>query len=157
MVKIVDKTNLVFGNLFVRKHIGFNKYGNAVFECVCSCGNIINVAGGHLNNEKPHTISCGCVRFMNRFMYTGLHENLSGKQFSRLKVIEEIPCPKLKGKHVYSCICQCGKKIEADYKDLRTGHTQSCGCLNADIMKIQGKKQSKIQKRSDRGFYMKQS
>ena len=55
----VDITGQRFGNLIAIKDIGSNKKGNAVWECKCNCGNIIQVRGIDLRNG--HTKSCGCI------------------------------------------------------------------------------------------------
>ena len=36
---------------------------------------------------------------------------------------------------VWHCICDCGSTVMASGRDLRTGHTRSCGCLKAELTK----------------------
>ena len=48
-----------FNNLVVTKFVGLNKFGHALWECQCDCGNIINVTTGNLT--RGHTGSCGCL------------------------------------------------------------------------------------------------
>lgn len=59
-------------------------------------------------------------------------EDLVGKQFSRLKVVERAENSK-EGRARWRCICECGKEVVVLGKCLRSGHTKSCGCLNRDI------------------------
>jgi len=61
--------------------------------------------------------------------------DLTGVKFGRLTAIERsdnrvLPC----GQQVtmWKCICDCGKEIITSAHNLRTGHTQSCGCYNID-------------------------
>lgn len=60
-------------------------------------------------------------------------ENLIGRQFGRLKVIELLPrvkTPKGVSQVKYLCRCECGNEIEVFAGNLRKGNTKSCGCLN---------------------------
>lgn len=59
MRKVIDLTGRKYGRLTVIKHIGKDKYNNAIWECKCSCGNIINTRGSTLRNGKIK--SCGCL------------------------------------------------------------------------------------------------
>lgn len=47
-----------FGSLVVEKYIGKNKRREAVWNCVCDCGNKRDVAGTELN--CGNVVSCGC-------------------------------------------------------------------------------------------------
>lgn len=49
-------------------------------------------------------------------------EDLTGKEFGRLSVLKKIP-----GK--WLCQCSCGNKSETYTSNLKSGKTQSCGCL----------------------------
>lgn len=58
MGKVVDITGQVFGRLTAIRRIG-QKHNNAIWECLCVCGNICTVNKGHLGQD---TNSCGCLR-----------------------------------------------------------------------------------------------
>lgn len=60
MRKVIDLTGKKYGRLTVIKHIGKDKYNNAIWKCKCSCGNIITIRGATLRNGKAQ--SCGCLR-----------------------------------------------------------------------------------------------
>ena len=49
-----------YGNLTVIKEKGKNKYGKTICECLCDCGNKIDVLSNSL--RTGHTYSCGCVK-----------------------------------------------------------------------------------------------
>lgn len=51
------------------------------------------------------------------------HIDLTGQTFGRLTALE------YKGNGKWLCQCQCGNTIEALIGNLKSGHTQSCGCL----------------------------
>ena len=55
----------------------------------------------------------------------------SGKRYGRLTVIEYVGS----NEHNYAlfrCICDCGNEVVVKGRNLRTGHTQSCGCYCKD-------------------------
>lgn len=55
--------------------------------------------------------------------------NLTGLRFGRLKVLSRVPVNNKYGIAQWVCHCDCGKSIVAISNSLRTGNTQSCGCL----------------------------
>ena len=56
------------------------------------------------------------------------HNELSGRRFGELTVIGRSGVTN--DRHiVWSCICDCGALAYVSEKDLVSGHTQSCGCL----------------------------
>ena len=55
--ELLDKR---FERLSVKKYIGSNRHGNALWECVCDCGTICIVKGTNLWNGG--TKSCGCLQ-----------------------------------------------------------------------------------------------
>jgi hypothetical protein len=58
-------------------------------------------------------------------------DNLEGRKFGRLKVVEEAGRTKY-GNIKWLCTCICGSKCEVSAADLKSGHTKSCGCLRRD-------------------------
>jgi hypothetical protein len=60
--------------------------------------------------------------------------NLSGEKHGRLTCIE--PLEKRRNGHVvYLCRCECGREVSATCSNLKSGHTQSCGCLTIERTK----------------------
>ena len=61
--------------------------------------------------------------------------DLTGRTFTRLKVIKRVEKPtNVKNQHAYwLCKCECGKEIIADCSALLRGNTKSCGCYSADF------------------------
>lgn len=49
------------GKLIVIKRVGSNKNGQALWECICDCGNIAYQTSSSLNNQIVK--SCGCAEF----------------------------------------------------------------------------------------------
>jgi hypothetical protein len=61
-------------------------------------------------------------------------ENLSGKKFNRLLVLEIISCRNSKDNRTkYKCLCDCGNTKIIDGSLIKTGRTKSCGCLQKEI------------------------
>lgn len=63
--------------------------------------------------------------------------DLTGKRFGRLTVLKRGPdlVEKRGGIRVmWICRCDCGKKVTVRSRSLLTGNTQSCGCLQQDIV-----------------------
>jgi len=58
--------------------------------------------------------------------------NLIGRQFHRLLVIAEEGQRDKRGHVVWSCVCDCGNKSFVSGDKLKSGNTQSCGCLFAE-------------------------
>ena len=52
--------------------------------------------------------------------------DLTNKKFGRLT-----PQYYIKGGK-WHCICDCGKELNVDTRNLNSGHTQSCGCLQKE-------------------------
>lgn len=57
---------------------------------------------------------------------------LAGQKFGRLTAIERAPSNK-QGNSQWLCQCECGKLVVVNSQKLKSGHTQSCGCLRSDI------------------------
>lgn len=60
-------------------------------------------------------------------------DNLTKKRFGRLIVVAQASN---KGRHVqWSCLCDCGNESTTSAYCLRSGQTQSCGCLQKERVK----------------------
>ena len=105
-----------FGKLTI-ENIRF-EIRKTIAECVCDCGNKTEVRLDQL--KSGNTTSCGCVK----------SPNLIGRQFGRLKVIEEFENDTKQRK--WLCQCQCGNKTILTSHILMSGHTQSCGCIRSE-------------------------
>jgi hypothetical protein len=123
-----DLTGKRFGNLIVIKEDGRNASNASTYMCQCDCGNIKERVVSHYLN-RGNTKSCGCL-VRKKIIERNLKgkEDLRGKKFGRLLVLEE--SGKTGEKYTYRCQCDCGtirEKIAAN--SLKRGLTKSCGCL----------------------------
>lgn len=55
--------------------------------------------------------------------------NLEGHKYGKLTVLQYTKTVSSNGMSYYLCICDCGNKTEVSHGNLRSGHTESCGCL----------------------------
>ena len=61
--------------------------------------------------------------------------DLTNQTFGRLTVLYRVYPNNLTKKHTYwKCRCECGKETITSSNHLKTGHTQSCGCLHDEKM-----------------------
>lgn len=62
--------------------------------------------------------------------------DLTGQRFGRLVVIRE--CGRKNGCVAWLCRCDCGNELVVSGAKLRSGHTQSCGCLLRELNTTHG-------------------
>lgn len=120
-----DLTGQKFGKLTAVRPTDQRKGGSVVWECVCDCGKTVFASAQNLKNG--HIQSCGCLR-------KDLAADLTGGKFGKLTAIRPTDQRKC-GSIVWECICDCGKTTFVSAQKLKTGHTQSCGCLRKDLDK----------------------
>lgn len=106
-----------FGALTVLEDAG--EQGKRHFwRCRCDCGNECVVSASNLNRGKNK--SCGCLAPKGP-------RDLLGQRFGSLVVTA------YEGRegrdHMWRCQCDCGGETVVCQKNLLTGHTKSCGCL----------------------------
>ena len=73
-------------------------------------------------------------RVFNPTQYYGQkYGRLTIREFSRFK-----PSGAKFKHHMYLCDCECGAEVEASIYNLRSGNTESCGCLRRELMTKHG-------------------
>lgn len=108
--------------------------GKAVYwVCQCDCGNVTSVSRVNLMNGSIK--SCGCLKkeFYDKRAKETL-KDLTGQRFGRLVVLHRDEAkPKGHGHKAYwICQCDCGNIVSVVGTHLRSGMTQSCGCLQKE-------------------------
>lgn len=119
-LNVVDLSNKKFNRLLVLEK-AYSKNGSIYWKCQCDCGKITYVSTHSL--QSGNTKSCGCLKGQKI-------KNLIGQRFGKLVVVEE------DGKHsdnfyYWKCKCDCGNEIIVRGNNLKTGTTQSCGCIKS--------------------------
>lgn len=120
------------------------KNRNHYYICKCECGNIVSVRRSDLVNNK--VLSCGCE--------VGKHnpetridvDDIIGKKFDRLTVLQYDYHDKKGKDHYYICKCSCGKIISVSRKGLLTRNNKSCGCQKIDAATKHGLAKTKFYK-----------
>lgn len=103
-------------------HVQPNGSFKVTVDCLCDCGNKVNVLLHRL--KTFHTTSCGCY---HQEKLNEPKEILIGKKFGKLLVLSEIN-ENVK-RTTWLCKCDCGNETSATTSSLKTGRKQSCGCL----------------------------
>lgn len=62
----------------------------------------------------------------------GKFKDLTGMKFGRLIVLR--PGVKTTKELHWVCLCQCGTEVEVRLSNLKSKHTQSCGCLRRELI-----------------------
>ena len=118
---VIDITGQQFGKLTALDYIGSGKW-----RCSCDCGNETIIRGANLKNG--HCKSCGCIIDV---------EDLTGRKFGKLIALKLIKKPDRFGRQwpYWECTCDCGKTTTVLARSLKSGSTQSCGCLIGEVQR----------------------
>lgn len=128
MNKKLDLTGQRYGILTVIKEVEGVRVGKKQVHkrrwlCRCDCGNEITVITDSLRNGN--TQSCGCIKPIN-ISNTNL-EDLTGKRFGMLTVIERMKRDTKLLTAFWKCQCDCGEITVVSATNLKSGNTKSCG------------------------------
>lgn len=125
-----------FGRLTVLR---LERVGNRhMWLCQCDCGNLKHIPTALLHHRVGSVKSCGCLRKeMNEGWALSKKEEI-GAVYGRWTIIGNGGHGKGKNNkgHRWLCRCECGTIREVKGSSLRTGHSQSCGCLTTDMLRI---------------------
>lgn len=113
-----------YGLLTCIDTVGKSNTGNDIWLCNCDCGNSIYVNSSMLIAGVQK--SCGCRSTRS--------QNLQGRKFGRLTVVEPTGRIEPDGSINWLCYCECGKQTCVSSNKLLTGRTKSCGCLKREAM-----------------------
>ena len=116
------------GELNVVMDSGERKSGYTVWECKCTCGNIVKLDTRTL--QRGSRTDCGCRTKVNPGQ-----KNLTGQRFGRLVAVEPLKKRSKTGAVIWRCQCDCGGSIEAPLTQLTQGYRKSCGCLSRPNIK----------------------
>lgn len=128
MAKKLNLTGQRYGHLTVIKEVEGIRVGKRQVHkrrwlCRCDCGNEITVITDSLRNGN--TQSCGCIKPIN--VSKANLEDLTGKRFGELIVIERVKKNTNLLTAFWKCQCDCGEKTIVSAANLKSGNTKSCG------------------------------
>lgn len=138
MPNAIDPTDILgnrYGKLVVKEYAGIEykcRNRNHLYICECDCGskNIKTTRSMLIKGDK---ISCGCA---HKDAGERVKEDLTGQKFGRWAVLGPAPTkvsPSGKTRRVmWKCQCECGTIKEVGARALKTGMSQSCGCLQKE-------------------------
>lgn len=123
-----DLTGETYGKLTVKKMLyNYNNTNKTKCLCDCECGKT-DVIKDPYSIKTGKISSCGCIKGISQ------RKLMTGKTFGRLTVVEEIFTDPQH--HKVRCVCSCGTEIVVARGDVMSGHTNSCGCLQADAIRL---------------------
>lgn len=122
-----DLTGQIFGKLTVLYPTDKRKNNNILWHCKCECGKECDVRTGNL--QQHNVQSCGCLAI----------NDLKNQRFGKLIALYPTEKRSPQGTIIWKCLCDCGNECEVTSDRLKSGNTQSCGCLHS-------KNEAKIEK-----------
>lgn len=100
------------------------------YVCQCKCGKQKDISRDNLLHNRGTKCTHINITRPNRI------KDLTGQKFGRLTVLykDENDYFTKGGNKIYQWICQCdcGTILSVERNKLKSGHTQSCGCLHAE-------------------------
>lgn len=108
------------------------KSKNAVYwDCQCLCGEKLVSTTKRLRSGT--TTQCKKCAYKERNKRN--YEDLVGKRFNRLLVLEEDTTHEKGASRAtyYKCLCDCGNIVSVRRDGLKNGDYQSCGCLHKEV------------------------
>ena len=93
--------------------------------CRCACGTSRKISACELNSGR--TTNCGCKRRCASWA-----DDLSGKKFNFLTVVNRNLNVEYQGHVRWNCICKCGNRTIVSSYALKYSKTKSCGCYQRE-------------------------
>ena len=124
---IKNEVGNIYGRLTVISISNERKNGSVCWNCKCSCGKHVIVAGDEL--RRGGTKSCGClVRTKSRESNS---VDRTGKTYNKLTAISIDEERTIQANHglYWHCQCECGNFTSVLGTNLANGSVKSCGCL----------------------------
>ena len=132
---VIDLTDNIIGCWKVITRNGADEYRQALWACVCICGNNKIFKSRNLRNNIG--LKCDkCGRDGNCNENVNTSNDLIGSKYGRWTILGEGEDRySVKSKRRYRqlrCICDCGEIKDVDKVSLLNGRSQSCGCLRIE-------------------------
>ena len=96
--------------------------------CHCTACDSVDRPVSAKNLKSGASQSCGCTHSNKEKIKERINDNLAGQKFGHLTVLEYA------GDGMWKCECDCKDKniVYTTSQRLKSGHTQSCGCLQKE-------------------------
>lgn len=115
--RLKDLTGQLFGNRLVLRRVSNSRTGLVRWECQCVCGEIKNVASGHLLSGKAlQCLSCAQIK--------PIPQRWIGQRFVSGRIVKRAQ------QVFWETTCICGEKRNVSGENLGDGpaRTTTCGC-----------------------------
>lgn len=149
-MSVVNLEQRRFEKLTVSTRCGSNRRGDALWRCLCDCGNETVVKTNNLTSGK--TKSCGCLYRTGKGKSGRIPHNrqdYSGRRFGRW-LVQSLSHRDYDARGdtrtFYNCVCDCGTERIVATVSLVTAQSKSCGCLHKEVARENGKKNGGSQK-----------
>lgn len=116
------------GQLTVKSDSGERKNGYIVWNCVCDCGNTIQLDKRTL--QRGTVTDCGCITKIRPGQ-----RDVTGVKFGMLTAQYCTGKKDKSGAYYWHCTCDCGGEVDASLHQLQAGYRRSCGCLARPALK----------------------
>lgn len=116
--------NQTFGKLTVIEETSKRKNKSVVWKCLCECGNEIEASTKELRSDGVQ-MCANCGKQRNPTIK--LTQDIVGKKFGFLTVLEKTTKTQNDGKILYKCQCDCGEICERDRTSLQRHSSPYCG------------------------------
>ena len=125
--KFEDLTGQTFGYwkvLGLHEDKGYTR----MWMCHCTACDKVDRPVSAKNLKSGASQSCGCTHSNKERIKEKINDNLAGQKFGHLTVLEYA------GNGKWKCECDCKDKniVYTTSQRLKSGHTQSCGCLQKE-------------------------
>ena len=118
-----EKVGQQYGRLKVIEYAYTSEDRHKYWLCECECGNREIIKATDLNTSKR--VECLiCQKKKHKTQYI----DETGKRYGKLTVLE-LDTEKSSKNAFWKCKCDCGTLLTVEGTKLRSGHTQSCGCI----------------------------
>ena len=134
MSRLKDETGHIYGNLTVLSRAENNSKGQAMWNCLCSCGKVKIYSGSTLRRgQATSSGNCDIKRQRYEKKKKSNFIDLTGQRFGKLVVLEQTQKPDYVNRQTiyWKCKCDCGNYHIAEGTNLRRGNVLSCGCLKS--------------------------
>ena len=144
----MDLINQKFGKLTVIKKTDQRDSNRRIlWLCQCECGKERIVNTSYLKNGRVYACE-QCAKIISQekrknTLSKNIKNDLTGKVFGRLTVIEPTKKRTTDRCIIWHCKCECGNECEISSKALVQGNTKSCGCLNTETRAALGRNNKK--------------
>ena len=127
-----DLRGQIFGKLTVLNVDTTKKKSHTYWICKCQCGNICSINSESLVQGKSKQCKQCHNKKIKKYKIketSNLGYDMIGKKFGKLTVLSLSKKTDSSRRLYWNCKCDCGSEITVAGAFLRSGNTQSCGCL----------------------------